>query len=436
MAPIIRNPLSLLLAVSLIGLGFFLGRLSDPGRDERAPDVPLPPTLPTATPFSGGRSPSAVSPESKSAAPELSPKAFVQQLASRMSGMSGVSDYDVLLETWAELSGLSPERLEQVAAEVVRIPPPTRHNLQILLFSQWAKTDAPAAAEAVLKYTRDSFSRSLCLSNIMARWVEFDPDAAWAHYEERLMPSSGRVGSQGIESHLFSALGRQDFGKALERLTDITRPQIRERALAGLSEVAFKDPALQEQLWAAIDREEDDGLRLRALGAASYQWALREPQECAAWLAQETSLLTDERQFYQNALSQAWMKSSPQQAVEWLLSWAEGPADQENAVRRFASVQDYLPPKELLDWADGLPAELRSDAVFRTTAEQLTARDPSLAIRAAAQIEEQPVRTQSIKSVYRQWVRTDPERARAWRDQSPYRNLLDSGGEIDGLPDG
>jgi hypothetical protein len=347
-------------------------------------------------------------------------------------------------ELYGVLSTLSPEQLNQLAAQLKTLPAGKDTNARVTaFFKAWAhfdpvsalraaatfkaseakttavqsiiaSTDAAQAktlakeiqewpADAIKREPRNSF-----LNSLLVKWSDLDPIDA-AKFFDTLPVDTMRF--QPVASVIAQNWAAIDPSAALEWVRAHSDTQGFQSAMNGaINGWWSKDHSAAEQYVAA--HAHDVSGRQMAAALTGYIFS-KDPDRAKEWITQLAD--TETRRQAQHVLVIQMAVNDPENASEYA---ATLPADVRQGM--LSSAINYWAASNLNaagDWVKGLSGPARDEALGAYTY-SLLRKDPNTAAAWAVTISDSKIRDKSLNGIATFWLHKDPSAASAWIQNS------------------
>ena len=348
-----------------------------------------------------------------------SPAAAIRQVARKLelSPMVGM-DYDTLFDAYESIRWMSPEEVRLALDELEDATSSTqvRMALQMMLISRWAKQDGRGAVEYAKEIKNPMQKMTAMMGGVMG-WAKTDPENAYTWYQENRDELKGGMMGKGMMNGIFFAsMAQQDMKKAFTRLKDLNKSE-QKTAIVMMSHGATMDVGKRKEFLAELEQIEDEEVRRGGMQGLVAQWVMQDP-EGAVEFVESRDWEDGAGEEVRQDLASTWAHLDPEAALDWRLKSA---ADQENRSEAVASQfsrwmgQD---PDAASEWLRKQPEDLRTDALYGETAEQLRRNnDYEQSVQWADQIENQDTRNEKLGRIYRDWKKDDEVKAQEWFDR-------------------
>lgn len=201
--------------------------------------------------------------------------------------------------------------------------------------------------------------------------------------------------------------GRQDPQAAIRAIESVRERSQRDALLQiALQGWAQKDP-VQAAEWALA--RPPSHARVQLLATALGGLVAKDPSAAMAML--ERLSATEKQRLTPNVLMN-WARREPQEAAAWLAKHGDVHMHQ-NALAMIASIYAERDPDEAMRWAGSLPAE-NAQLVMGQVVERIARDDPERASAIVRQMKEGPQRTGAMAGIARTWAQSDPRAALTW----------------------
>ena len=376
--------------------------------------------------------------ESKSSPSLAKESAIASKTASRYKSLKEVfkeSHPNKRMEAMlAYFDTLSVDQLEKEAKALKDLSFENRFMASYLLFSKWAETAPQQAMEYANKL---GFRGMMEKSSIFQTWAATNPEGAAAYYNEnknilegnmagniagewaRTNPDaaivwaeslSGRAKNDALSSILMK-MAESDPAAAIQKLASFPADFAEgsgARVYSSLAQqMAKKDWAATEAWVATLPVDQQDWAKSSALsGLASVN-----PAEASRQVEKMEAGSAKDRAVGQIASSLA--EQNPQAAAEWVLKNAsEGGWG--NAVGTVMNNWVYSDTSAAQKWVASLPEGASKDQAVMRYAMSTPSKDYEQTLTMAGNISNQGVRDTALSTATRNWMKDDPEAAKAW----------------------
>jgi len=417
-----------ILVIGGIALGFALGRITTESGDGGVGKA-----AGTAGPSgkSAGHPDSGASGRGRAGKAAPNPAAAIRQVSRELefSPMAGM-DYDALFDAYEVIRWMNPEDVRMALDELEDATSNTqvRMVLQMMLISRWAKQDGRGAVEYAMEIKQPMQKMTAMMGGIMG-WAKNDPENAYAWYQgNRDALKGGMMGKGLMDGIFFASMARQDMKTAFTRLKDLNKSD-QERAIMMMSHGATTDPGQRREFLAELDKIEDKKVRQSGMQGLLAQWVMQDPEGAVEFVESrdwEDGVGDEMRQ----DLASTWASLDPEAALDWRLKTLADQEDRGEAVASQFSRWMGQDPDAATAWLRKQPQDLRTDALYGATAEQLHRNnDYEQSVQWAEQIEDQDTRNRKLGRIYRDWKGDDEKMAQEWLDglDAPVRDEVEKG---------
>lgn len=267
---------------------------------------------------------------------------------------------------------------------------PLPENLIAAALARWAQFEPEAALEwAEEKLDRPAFD--LAGNEIVAAWATHAPRAAIAWLDDRRAVASGQA-QHILDSNLHTILmvwSQHDPAAALEAVLDPEHSA--QGKWYGLGQVASMDEH-RDRMFGLVLGIEDEQLREKGLGAMIGGWAGDDPAGAADWL--DDNGYEDSKT--QWAVSQRYQRADPAANADWLLVRST-PETLERSLNTAIAYWARSDPEAAGKWVE--ESDVLTDGLANQVATGWINRDPDRAIGWAMRLQEEGARHLSIGNV-------------------------------------
>jgi hypothetical protein len=239
-----------------------------------------------------------------------------------------------------------------------------------------AEYNIPKALE-LCNLIKESQPQQSALQGVLSRWASDEPAAAMA-YAEALPDGPSRTNciNQGV-----AVWANADPAAALDWA------------------VRFKDWPYPNPLSQALSA-----------------WAGRDPREAVAYVEKLESGTTFKQRVAMDVLQQ-WSRQEPSAALVWAQGFPEGET-RDSAVETVVSQWIGTDAEAAEAFVRNMPATKGRDKAASTVINRMSHEYPERAAGLASMIGDEAMRTRSVRAVMQNWLRNDPEPAKAWLGRS------------------
>ena len=347
-------------------------------------------------------------------------------------------------ELYAVLSNLSPQQLNELAAQLKNLPDGKETNAKVAaFFKAWAHFDPVAAlqaaagfkisegkttaiqsviasadavqakalakqvqewpADVLMREQRNSF-----LNSLLVKWSDLDPVGAAKFFDTVQIDATHFQPAVSVISQNWAAI---DPSSAIEWARSHGDTPAFQGAMTGaINGWWSKDHAAAEQYVAA--HANDPAGRQMAATLTSYIFS-KDPERAREWVAQLPDL--DTRRQAEHVLVIQMAVNDPQTASQYA---ATLPADiREMTLTGAISYWAATNPAAAGEWIKGLSGPARDEAVGAYSY-ILLRKDPNIAAAWAVTISDAKIRDKSLSGIATFWLNKDPATASAWIQNS------------------
>ena len=270
---------------------------------------------------------------------------------------------------------------------------PLPESLIATALARWAQFEPEAALDwAEQELDRPAFG--LASNEIVGAWATHSPRAAIDWLDKRRAVASSQA-QHRLRSHLHTVLtvwAQHDPAAALEAVLDPNQSAYGN--WFGLGQVAAMDEH-RYRMFELVLAIEDEQMREKGLGAMIGGWADNDPAAAAAWL-DENGFKDSKTQW---AVSQRYQRADPTANLNWLIARAT-PENKEQAMTTAIAYWVRSDPEAAGKWVE--ESDLLTDGIASQLSTGWVQRDPNLAIDWALRVEEEDKRRLAIGNVLHQ----------------------------------
>lgn len=277
---------------------------------------------------------------------------------------------DLQFHFWQALVARDPV----AAADFAAAPVAFRSGALAQIISTWAERE-PLGALAWALDQPVGETRAVALNELAGPWAAVDPQAATNYGLGLTEPNARRVflGSLG------AALAALDPTKAVAWARNLPPGEEKVAAFSGaLARWAEYDPVGAVNCWNA-SFQSDPAVMAASLQPIAFQWAIRDPQAAAKWIASLPP-------------SAARLDAAAVVVGQWI----------------------DVDPSQFTGWCRQLPESGVRDEFFAVAAERLSVTAPAHAIICAENIGDTSRRNQILDAAFTRWRHSDPVAAASW----------------------
>ena len=347
-----------------------------------------------------------------------SPALTIRRVAHKLglSPMAGM-DYDVLFDAYESIRWMNPQEVRMALDELEDATSNTQVQmvLRMMLISRWAKEDGRGAVEYGMELKQPMQKMTAMMGGLMG-WAKTDPERAYTWYHEnRDAMKGGMMGKGVMDGVFFASMAQQDMTKAFTRLKDLKKSE-QKTAIMMMSHSATMAPGKRGEFLAELDQIDDKEVRRSGMQGLVSQWVMQDP-EGAVEFVESRDWEDGTGEEMRRSLASSWSQVDPEAALDWRLKTAENQENHGEAVASQFSRWMGQDAESASAWLRKQPEDLRTDALYGQTAEQLLRNnDYGQSVQWAEQIEDQEVRSRKMGRIYRDWKKDDEKAAQEWYD--------------------
>jgi len=351
----------------------------------------------------------------------------------QLSRVQGLIDFYQNLDT---------TQLEAEAAKLENLPINERIMASILLFGRWAETD-PLAAMAYSD--KMGMAGMFAKPTILQGWASTDPENAAKYFVEHprefammgMGPMSGGRNGGGGASVIASEWAKSNPEAALAWAQTLKGTDKDQAMAAVVREMAMTSPQKAVQLAATMEGE----AKTSAFESIASQWGAKNFSEAEAWIktlpadqqdaamasairslankdpqlaSQKVAAMAD-GDAKSRAISEivdSWSRENPKDAAAWLSS--QGTDTNSRAMRDLIGNWARQDDAGALAYLAAQPAGETRDQATQSYVWSNRSSDPKAVITLAESITNENDRQRAVGVAAMQWMRTDPEAAKAY----------------------
>ena len=337
---------------------------------------------------------------------------------------------------------LDPTQLEAEAAKLENLPINERIMASILLFGRWAETDPHAA----MAYSdKMGMAGMFAKPTILQGWASTDPENAAKYFAEHprefammgMGPMSGGRNGGGGASVIASEWAKSNPEAALAWAQTLKGTDKDQAMAAVVREMAMTSPQKAVQLAATMEGE----ARTTAYDSIASQWGAKNFTEAEAWIkslpadqqdaamasairslaskdpqlaSQKVAAMAD-GDAKSRAISEivdSWSRENPKDAAAWLTT--QGTDTNSRAMRDLIGNWARQDDAGALAYLTAQPAGEARDQATQSYVWSNRSSDPKAVIGLAESITDENDRQRAVGVAAMQWMRTDPESAKAY----------------------
>lgn len=312
------------------------------------------------------------------------------------------------------LQGFGPDAVGQVRDAYEAVPGGAQNagDVELALLIEWWSRHDPAGAFRWLR-TRGRRPNPALMRALVRAWAARDPDAA------RAVAESVRVARGNDELIVALVQGWFASGRdgVVEYLEQYPAGSTRQIAIAGLVRTMALRNGLDATIrWAeALPDDAPAKFKLQTFRRVGSVAAEIDPLRAAAWA--ETHLQGDFGEGLPRRVAVRWVRQDPEAAMAWLGSL---PTERHIEYAVEETYRTWLGRDRESAWAwirNAEPAPYLEPAVS-LYAVGISKEDPQEGLEWAARVLDEDRHDVTLEAIGRAWLNRDPERARAWIEQS------------------
>ncbi len=305
-----------------------------------------------------------------------------------------------------------PFSTNDVARELERIAAmpwsPASEQLLQATMAKWAANDPTAALQYALQIESRRV-RSTLVSSIFNTWAKSDVNGAysWLMANRESDPGTFQMGLRPV----FTALAASGIDGAMHMALDIPNSSDRLSAMRVVVEQASRN-GVSSTMVSYMESLQKTGDRQNFASMLAQNWATYAPQEAAQWAA----TLTDPA-LKNAALSSAigsWAWDNPSAAAAWVTALPESELRSRQMAQVTTSWARY-DPVQAADWLlSQHPPSAGLDPSIQGLVGTVMKSNPEGAVMWATTISDPKLRSSTIISASREWMKSDPQKATAY----------------------
>lgn len=276
-------------------------------------------------------------------------------------------------------------------------------------------SDIPLALDG-LKNVTDLRERSSILTQILRRWAELEPRAAFDYLNAL---GEGEIKAQAM-TEVARIVARSDPEYLADKAATMPANRARRELVQELTKGWAETDVRAALAWA--EQLPEDLSKKDALAIVRFQWATQNPAEASAKL--DGLPPGDSRNSFITAIAEQWGSRDPKAAVEWTatLSETEKALAMSNLIGAWAKHDPLAAGKFVAQ----LPPDETQKQAAMSVISNWANRDPGQAAAWVLQFPEGATREQGLREVVIAWTRMDSEAAREWARQLPTGDTRDA----------
>lgn len=360
---------------------------------------------------------------------------------------AGASDSSNVRDLMTRYNAMSPQELEDEFRRISTLMDggfdPAEMPKFLLLVSRLGEL-APKSALDLLGQT--GFQGMMLRPTLFRSWIARDPENAVAYYNENkdslsTAPWMSYNGSD-IPSTLAREWAQRDLNAALNWVNTLPVADQHNARTAIIADLAKSNINSALEQWNKLPESE----RSKASSKLAQTWALQDPTAAMAWInslpekdrfmpqisaLQSMSLKDiDQTALYVNQLGSQNQKDdairqigfnlaskNPQAAIDWI-SAVNNPKATESFIPAIASQLTFSNPTKAVSWIESLPSGSSRDQAVMSYAHNAPVSKSQQTLDMLGSITNVEQRNGVINHTVSQWMRSEPDKAKAWLQSS------------------
>ncbi|MGJ8639643.1 MAG: hypothetical protein ACSHYA_09640 [Opitutaceae bacterium] len=277
-----------------------------------------------------------------------------------------------------------------------------------MLYYAWGRVDAPAA----VAYAEERGGRQsdMGVAVALSSWASLDPASARAWVDASENPSEYQRGlligwseKNPLQALQYLSLQDNDTG-LMNRWTapQIARNLIAERGVMALDDLAAMPSGRNRQ--ELLERLADELGEVDPVGAAARLASITDPAVLRTAVPE---------------VAQEWAQDDPRAAIDFVSNYSDNPELYSRAMGEIIEEWAERDPYEAGTYLNEQPASPELDRSVSEFAREVADSDPGGAMSFAVSVNDDKIRTDTIRRVARDWKRSSPEEYAAWAEANP-----------------
>lgn len=279
--------------------------------------------------------------------------------------------------------------------------------------NKWAVTDPTAALQYALGIESRRVRANL-VAGIFNSWAKTDPNGAynWLMANKESDPGTFQMGLKPV----FTALAAGGIDNAMKMALSISTGSDRLSAMRTVVEQAARRGVVPSMV-SYLESLPTPGERQSYAAMLGQNWAIYAPEEAAQW-ALSLSDPTLQKSTLASTVS-IWASDNPQAAAAWALTLPAGEVKNKQIAQVTQSWARYDPVRAA-DWLlSQHPPSPNLDPAIQGLVNTVVRSNPEGAMMWTSTISDPKIRTSTIMSASREWMRNDPEKASTYIRTAP-----------------
>ena len=339
--------------------------------------------------------------------PRIDPDTALHQTLPQ--AMEAMQDRDLITfqKRLRQLETLGANDLETMLREID--PDERRFQAVFELLVRQDPTRALALANELVPSRKVSIFRSMAIT----RWSAVDPLGAWAAIRSLDLPRDpGPPGDyEGIVLKQWSKIDLDAAMNAWSTLPD----ELQSNTFVDIARNYAGDATVRDKLLSFLSQQPAGEARAWAIGGVLQTWLGQAPlHEVTSWIDRNASNFSaDEIASFERKAASSAAYQNPEEAVAWLLE-RSGPDRRSADLEALVHMWSLAEPNATGAWLGSLELGPDTDAAVARFANTIRRDDPASAMEWAHRINDENVRSQTVRNVLSAWQEIDPDRARAF----------------------
>jgi len=324
---------------------------------------------------------------------------------------TGVNGTNALMPA---VSTVNTNDIMQELQRIAALPwtPAAEQQLQAVV-AKWAATD-PLGALQYANQIESRRVRSALLAGIFSTWAKSDINAAssWLLANRESNPTAFQAGLKPV----FNLLATGNLDTAMRVAMEIPTGGDRMSALRIVVDQAVRT-GVAPSMSAYLDSLQTPGEKRNYASILAQSWAVYDPQQAIQWAASLTDPFM--RNASMNSAIGVWAADNPSAAAAYALAIQDNDLRSRQIAQVTQSWARYDPVRAA-DWLlSQHPPSPALDPAIQGLVGTVVQSNPEGAVMWAATISDPRLRTRSIISASREWMRSDPAKAGAYIAVAP-----------------
>lgn len=289
-----------------------------------------------------------------------------------------------------------------------------------VLFNKYAEHAPSEAINFILTEISDKSAQGVYIGSVLKSMAKETPLLAYEHflnYSSSSANASNRKQAilDGSLVSIFQNMAEYDNALAIDKLIELNQQGYDvDIAILGLTN-AFESQLDFTSLLVQLQVENNDALE----NSVIYQWTRNNPEQIGAWLTEEYS--GNRYNEIHQELIESWSNVDPKSAADWAVAHSQ-PDQLKGNINSIMRNWGYDNPDEAVEWFVLQPAEVYNQNTFTEFLKSVVYREPQFASRYLHYIDDEQNRSLISQQIYQGFKRTNTAQAKAFLEQSPFRD--------------